>query len=210
MTDPNGGTLQSFLESKAAPNATLIFAGHSLGGALAPTLALDLAVNQGFDVTKWANVFVYPSAGPTPGDKTFSGLFAQTFPPTQQAPAGQPWNVWNMDVVNSLDIVPRAWSELSSLPTLYPQLGPSAQLAMTGLVTTITAKDGLNAQGYTVLPTSTFSGTYNPLPGTAPPARILSSLVPRYYNEAYYQHILGYIDTIIPELSPLFPESSAS
>jgi hypothetical protein len=52
MTDPNhGGTLQSFLQSKAARNATLIFAGHSLGGALAPALALDLAVHQGFDVT---------------------------------------------------------------------------------------------------------------------------------------------------------------
>ena len=210
MTDPNGGTLQSFLQSKAARNATLIFAGHSLGGALAPALALDLAVNQGFDITQWANVHVYPSAGPTPGNKAFSGLFAQTFPPQQQTPAvAQPWNVWNMDVVNSLDIVPRAWSELPSLPKLYPQLGPGAQFAVTGLVTTLTVRDGINAQGYMVLPTSSFSGTYNQNPHTAPQS-ILSCFVPHYYNEAYYQHIGGYIDTIIPELSSLFPQTSTS
>jgi hypothetical protein len=115
-----------------------------------------------------------------------------------------------MDVVNSLDIVPRAWSELPSLPALYPQLGPAARLAVQGLVTALSAEDHLNTQGYTVLPTSSFSGQYNPSPGTAPPSPILSSLVPRYYNEAYYQHIWGYLDAIIPELSPLFPPPSAS
>ena len=210
MTDPHGGTLQSFLESKAAPNATLIFAGHSLGGALAPTLALDLAVNRAFDVTRWANVFVYPSAGPTPGDKAFSGLFARNFPPRQTAAGAEPWNVWNMDVVNTLDIVPRAWSELPTLPKLYPQLGPSAEFAVKGLVTTLELTDGINLQGYTVLPTSSFSGQYNPSPPTAPPSLILSNLAPRYYDEAYYQHIASYIETLIPELSGLFPQTSAS
>lgn len=109
MTDPAGGSLQSFLESQAATNATIIFAGHSLGGALSPTLALDLVVNDGFAPAKWKDVFVYPSAGPTSGNQRFRDLFANTFVPQ---PAAEAWNSWNMDVVNSLDIVPRAWNQL--------------------------------------------------------------------------------------------------
>lgn len=202
MTDPAGGSLQSFLESRAASNATLIFAGHSLGGALSPTLALDLVVNQGLDRTKWKDVFVYPSAGPTPGNPAFRDLFAATF--AQQA-AAEAWNAWNMDVVNSLDIVPRAWSQLPSLPALYPY--PAAvRAAIQVMVDALIVKDRLSTTNvYATLPTSSFTGKVNPSPPPVPGARLLPLpvYVPKYSDQAHYQHIAAYLETIVPELVPV-------
>jgi Lipase (class 3) len=201
MTDPAGGSLQSFLESQAASKATLIFAGHSLGGALSPTLALDLVVNHGFARTKWQDVFVYPSAGPTPGNQAFRELFANTFVPQTAAEA---WNAWNMDVVNSLDIVPRAWSQLPSLPTLYPY--PAADAEVLVLVNTLIVEDELSTTNlYATLPTSSFTGQFNPSPPPVPGARLLPLpvYVPNYSDQAYYQHIAAYLETIVPELVPV-------
>ncbi|HEU4888283.1 MAG TPA: hypothetical protein VFV49_10375, partial [Thermoanaerobaculia bacterium] len=123
MKDPGGrGALQPFLESQASTGTTLVFTGHSLGGALSPSLALDLAVNKHFDLTRWAKVYVYPTAGPTPGNQAFSDLFAKTFPSVPPTDSTH-FNAWNMDISNSLDIVPRAWAALSTLPSLYAQPG---------------------------------------------------------------------------------------
>jgi hypothetical protein len=201
MTDPAGGSLQSFLESQAAPQATLIFAGHSLGGALSPTLALDLVVNQRLARTKWKDVFVYPSAGPTPGNQAFRDLFADTF--AQQA-AAEAWNAWNMDVVNSLDMVPRAWSQLPTLPKLYEY--PAADAEVRVLVDTLVVRDRLSTTNlYATLPTSSFTGQFNPSPPPKHGARMLPLpvYVPNYTDQAYYQHIAAYLETIIPELAPV-------
>ncbi len=201
MTDPAGGSLQSFLESQAAANATLIFAGHSLGGALSPTLALDLVVNHGLARTKWKDVFVYPSAGPTPGNQAFRDLFADTF---AQQPAAEPWNAWNMDVVNSLDMVPRAWNQLPSLPTLYPY--PAADTEVRIMVKKLIVEDRLDTTNlYATLPTSSFPGQLNPSPPPVPGARMLPlpGYVPHYTDQAHYQHIAAYLETIVPELAPV-------
>jgi hypothetical protein len=198
MTDPAGGSLQSFLASHAASNATLIFAGHSLGGALSPTLALDLVVNQGLAPTKWQDVFVYPSAGPTPGNQAFRDLFADTF---VQQPAAEAWNAWNMDVVNSLDIVPRAWNELPSLPSLYAH---PANAEVRVLLDALIVKDRLSTTNlYATLPTSSFTGQLNPSPPQVRGARMLPLpvYVPHYTDQAHYQHIAAYIATIVPELA---------
>jgi hypothetical protein len=205
MTDPAGGSLQSFLESQAASDATLIFAGHSLGGALSPTLALDLVVNDGFAPANWKDVFVYPSAGPTPGNQSFRDLFANTF---VQQPAAEAWNAWNMDVVNSLDIVPRAWNQLPSLPALYPLPVPGAAVQV--LVNAVIAKDRLGTTNvYAPLPPSTFTGQFNP---SAPPKRgarllPLPAYVPVYSDQAFYQHIAAYLETIVPELVPVLQQT---
>lgn len=114
-----GQTLLSYLQTRAdASSSTLIFAGHSLGGALSPTLALALT-DQGLNLSDWKSVYVYPTAGPTPGNATFAAYFSQTFP--QSATGSQPWQVWNADLANSLDIVPRAWNAqtLATIPDLY-------------------------------------------------------------------------------------------
>lgn len=81
--------LQQFLAGSASTDATLIFIGHSLCGALAPALALDLAVNLGFDLAAWKSVFMYPTAGATPGHRAFADLFAKIFP--EQTTGSEPW-----------------------------------------------------------------------------------------------------------------------
>jgi hypothetical protein len=114
-----GQTLLSYLQARAdASTSTLIFTGHSLGGALSPTLALALK-EQGLNLKDWKAVYVYPTAGPTAGNATFATYFSQTFP--QSATGSQPWQVWNADLANSLDIVPRAWNAqtLATIPNLY-------------------------------------------------------------------------------------------
>jgi len=208
MTDPAGGSLQSFLQSQAASNATLIFAGHSLGGALSPTLALDLVVNEGFAPANWKDVFVYPSAGPTPGNQRFHDLFASTF--VQQPSAAEAWNAWNMDVVNSLDIVPRAWNQLPSLPALYPRLPAKDAAEVLGLVTAVIAKDRLSTTNvYATLPTSSFTGQFNPSAPPKPGARLLPlpTYVQGYSDQAFYQHIAAYLETIVPELAPVLGQT---
>src|SRR4051812_20740631 len=54
-------TLAQFLASVAAKNATLIVTGHSLGGALAPALTLDLIAKSQLDPSAWGAVHVYPT-----------------------------------------------------------------------------------------------------------------------------------------------------
>ncbi|MEN9864973.1 MAG: hypothetical protein RL748_563 [Pseudomonadota bacterium] len=63
-------TPQQFLNSKVNANDTLIFTGHSLAGALSPTMAMFLysdPANSG-----WKSIHVQPSAGATPGNAAFA------------------------------------------------------------------------------------------------------------------------------------------
>jgi hypothetical protein len=98
-----GQTLLSYLQGRTdASTSTLIFTGHSLGGALSPTLALAL-VELGLPLSDWKSVYAYPTAGPTAGNSTFAAYFSQTFP--QSATGSEPWQVWNADLANRLDVV---------------------------------------------------------------------------------------------------------
>ena len=120
MTDPTTGqTLIDFLNTHNATNANLIFAGHSLGGALTPVFALDLVVNQKLDTASFSNVYTYPTAGPTPGNQAFADFYATKF----AASSGSGWQVWNQNVWNTIDVVPHAWNLLSEVPSLYQPLG---------------------------------------------------------------------------------------
>ncbi|NES64998.1 MAG: lipase family protein [Okeania sp. SIO2D1] len=94
----------------------IIFTGHSLGGALSPTLAL-----AAFDQkSEWAGekpfkISVYPSAGPTPGNQDFSTYYDSEL-------GNSTTRIWN-----DIDIVPHAWNEtmLSEIPSLYqPEIQP--------------------------------------------------------------------------------------
>ncbi|NEO54423.1 MAG: lipase family protein, partial [Okeania sp. SIO3B5] len=73
----------------------IIFTGHSLGGALSPTLAL-----AAFDQkSEWAGekpfkISVYPSAGPTPGNRDFSTYYDSRL-------GNSTTRIWN-----DIDIVP--------------------------------------------------------------------------------------------------------
>ncbi len=197
MTDPTtGATLQSYLAGVAAANATLVFTGHSLGGALAPALALALFANGGSGgLETWGAVRLFPVAGPTVGDAAYSALWASVFPPTPDASG----DVWNQLVWNTVDIVPLAWAQLGGLSTLYPGI---TQTRCLGNIQTAIQQRAASSGG-------TFAQPQNrPLPGAfeawahTPP--ILAPEVAYFLVEALHQHVWAYFDLLdVTEIRPL-------
>ena len=126
MTDTQTNqTLLQFLQSLSASgtqNSKLIFGGHSLAGALAPTLALAFFNPAGgkLKLSDWSAVYLYPTAGPTPGNADFGTFLSSVFPAISST--GPSYQVWNQNVWNSIDVVPHAWTipMLEEIPTLYP------------------------------------------------------------------------------------------
>jgi hypothetical protein len=108
-------TLTQFLteEVKAAPTQLRVYVtGHSLGGALAPALALWLSDTQAeWDPSRRAQISVYPLAGPTPGNADFAAYYD-----------GSPLTTDRM--WNPFDIVPLAWNHesLGTMADLYEPL----------------------------------------------------------------------------------------
>jgi hypothetical protein len=115
-----GQNLLEFLEGVIANSGgappSIIFTGHSLGGALSPTLAL--AVSD--QAREWVNgnsvmISVEPSAGATPGNQDFSEYYGEQL-------GASTTRLWN-----NIDVVPHAWNEtmLSEIPSLYqPNIRP--------------------------------------------------------------------------------------
>ena len=134
MTDPVNDTLQSFLTHAASTTATLIFTGHSLAGALAPTLALYLYPQP--QRSPWHQVLVLAMAGASPGNAPFADLFtaATGFPPVASGVAA-PYGTWNTDYANQHDVVPHAWNALGAViqapnpagnyPSIYGVMDPT-------------------------------------------------------------------------------------
>jgi hypothetical protein len=180
--ESGGQTLLAYLQNvEAASSSTLIFTGHSLGGALAPTLALALA-QQGFNPSAWQAVYVYPTAGPTAGNSAFAAFFSQTFP--QPAAGQQQWQVWNADLANSLDVVPLAWGEqtLASIIDLYaPNITASPEIK----------KAVAAAKGFAWNDNYTRIGTANDLTGST--VRGSGGTTQDFETEAFYQHIFAYV-----------------
>lgn len=116
-------TLVAFLAGVAPGGATLTFTGHSLGGALSPTLALAC-----FDPThgllkgsQWAvgSAMVYPTGGATPGNAAFAAAFNTAG--WGGCNGDQPWQAWNTNLYNNVDVVPHAWGAamLDLIPAYY-------------------------------------------------------------------------------------------
>lgn len=109
----NGQTLEEFFEAivdDANGNVNITVTGHSLGGALAPALALALEdLRESWDPNGKAIINVLPSAGPTPGDARFSVYY--------ESKLGMRTNrIWN-----TLDVIAHAWdrNQILHVPDIY-------------------------------------------------------------------------------------------
>jgi len=97
--DANSNRLVNALPSMTFPKpvTSLTICGHSLGGALATLLALDVAANTALG----RDVMAYTYASPRTGDPSFADTYNQVVPNT-------------IRIANRLDIVPKL-----PLPPLY-------------------------------------------------------------------------------------------
>jgi len=98
VREDTAGRLVDALPTMAFPRpvTSLTICGHSLGGALATLLALDVAAN-----TQFKSPFVYTYASPRTGNHSFADTYNQLVPHT-------------IRIANRLDLVPKL-----PLPPLY-------------------------------------------------------------------------------------------
>jgi hypothetical protein len=195
-----GQNLTTFLAGlQGVANSTLIFAGHSLGGALSPSLALSLKLSG--RTGAFRDVYVYPTAGPTPGNQAFSKLFGETFPATKHARDTKPYQVWNTMLWNTLDVVPHAWhrSDLLQIPTLFGQAPPPIPQLIQGAIALSVA----SKMDYERIPN-------HPLPGTLVPPSVHISTFEEWMKQLGTQHVAAYATALgitIPQFNvPVNPD----
>jgi len=173
--------VHEFLASVAAQPIQVTVTGHSLGGALAPALALWLLDTQAtWDPRTQATIGCEPTAGPTAGNAAFAGYYDQRL------------GANTTRLFNSLDIVPHAWNEsdLPALPALYnPAIPPDLLIG----ALTATAEASVSGKGYTQI-----EGATAPLDGTINPAIIdpRRFAFENYLVQAGYQHIDAYMTLV--------------
>jgi hypothetical protein len=181
-----GKTIKEFMTEEATNPVAVTVTGHSLGGALAPPLALWLYEEQKeWDPAGTATLDVMPSAGPTSGNGDWASYYDSCL--------GDKTNrIWN-----SKDIVPHAWSMLDGLAEIYAPEIP----ADSWIETFINAAKYLARNGdYTQINTS------NEFQGTVQKAIIISKLpdFANYLTQALYQHTFGYVKLLgIQESEPV-------
>ncbi|HEY3741669.1 MAG TPA: hypothetical protein VGL53_17580 [Bryobacteraceae bacterium] len=130
MKDATSGlSLFTFLanEMNSVTQAGVCFAGHSLGSALASTLALYARDNQStWDPSSKATVTTINFAGPTAGDENFATYFDNSFAytgasklPFWTSPAGL--TSYADCIRNSYDVAPLFWnvSTLADVSSMY-------------------------------------------------------------------------------------------
>jgi len=154
------------------------FTGHSLGGLLAPVMALwllDFLAAEGLDeLAAKLKLDVYGYAAPTAGNKAFSDYLESRLPDARR-------------FANDLDIATLAWNEdaMRGIPSLYePEIGMLAiTKSLFGLSMRLCEGKGYMQPGERVR-----------VPASIAPARGNLFLL-----EAAYQHCVPYLDILQPE-----------
>lgn len=160
-----GTTLQQFLtglgQNGSLKGATVVTAGHSLAGALSPTLALYLS-QQGYFTG--ATQYVFPTAGATPGNAAFANIFANQFPAATAATTPLPYQQWNQVLWNQYDIVPHAWNvlTLAAIPGLYGTLPTDVAVTVDAMATAATTQSTSSLVDYVHLQNVELQGTLQP------------------------------------------------
>lgn len=166
-----GQTLAQFLaaEARAHPALQIDVTGHSLGGALAPTLALWLADTQPqWDPAGTARTRTFPLAGPTAGNAAFAAYSDSRIGAATDR------------LHNPLDVVPLAWNyqTLGTTPDLYEPL-TRATLVERGALDVV--RELVKSKGYTQI-----------APGSTPLQSALNPAKPSFFGQVGWQHTCGY------------------
>lgn len=165
-TDPKTGTHVWEYLLDLSPEYTVIFTGHSMGGAISPTLGLGLATANMIGTKK---VYIMPSAGPSPGNKNFVAAYRALFPPIPRGPGVSDYGQLNTDFYNTNDIVPQAWSvvptddrnlhRITSDIYTWARLGLDVWVAASVLVWTATRRAVDSKVAYQPIPGNAFKST---------------------------------------------------
>lgn len=162
--------LKNFLaDHPSLTNMQIAVAGHSLGGALSPTLALYLLdTKSSWDPDNRTSIGAFPTAGPTPGDEAFASYYEK------QIAANK---IYYLSQHNAIDIVPHAWQkeDLEKIPTIYQEYiqqpsdaNPSETI--TGTLASAAALNALATKNFIgvpvnryqqISPSKTLQGTFN-------------------------------------------------
>jgi hypothetical protein len=114
-------------------------AGHSLGGALAPVMAMYMQDTQATWNTAAGSITTiaaYPTAGPTPGNVDFATYVAGRMKANY------------VSRYNPIDVVPQAWmySSMENIPGIYPQIkAPESQAPYNTTIGLLTLAANLRA-----------------------------------------------------------------
>ncbi|PWC39866.1 hypothetical protein TSO352_01795 [Azospirillum sp. TSO35-2] len=126
MVDQNGDTLDlagyltALKPASGHSGSKIIFTGHSLGGALSPTLAYQLLPSLTSWTTNGGSVCAMPTAGPTPGNGMFALKWGLHFGPTPvTSNTGNQVTTLNTPIFDVQDVVPCAWAHVIDLIDSY-------------------------------------------------------------------------------------------
>ncbi|MGK8556932.1 lipase family protein [Nocardia gipuzkoensis] len=172
-------TLPEFLSTLDDKAIDLTVTGHSLGGALSPTLALFLRDTQWlWDNSEKARISVLSTAGPSFCNQEFVNYTTQRLQRVQR-------------YANDLDIVPHMWNppDIDAAKALYSKNNQPAPDGMKAMFDLLEIQASVSGQYAHFEPTSSvFQGTFNEeinqTQGSTPDDL--------YFKQAGYQHIDGY------------------